>query len=51
MSTTFKPYTYLIGWSTLNKYYYGVQFNKKANPDDLWSKNFQFINWYAKKVS
>ena len=40
MSTTFKPYTYLIGWSSLNKFYYGVQFNKKANPDNLWNNYF-----------
>ncbi|MFA6198816.1 MAG: hypothetical protein WC679_00165 [Bacteroidales bacterium] len=40
MSTTFKPYTYLIGWSTMNKFYYGVQYNKKANPDDLWKSYF-----------
>ena len=36
----FKPYTYLIGWSILDKWYYGVQFNKKANPDNLWSTYF-----------
>ncbi|MFA6199309.1 MAG: NUMOD3 domain-containing DNA-binding protein [Bacteroidales bacterium] len=40
MSTTFKPYCYLIGWSTLNKFYYGVQYNKKANPDNLWNNYF-----------
>ncbi|MFA6198912.1 MAG: NUMOD3 domain-containing DNA-binding protein [Bacteroidales bacterium] len=40
MSTTFKPYTYLIGWSTLNKFYYGVQYGKKANPDNLWNIYF-----------
>jgi len=30
------PYTYLIGWSHLNKYYYGVRYSKKCNPSDLW---------------
>ncbi|MFA6199159.1 MAG: NUMOD3 domain-containing DNA-binding protein [Bacteroidales bacterium] len=40
MSTTFKPYTYLIGWSSLNKFYYGVQYNKKANPSNLWTTYF-----------
>jgi hypothetical protein len=38
------PYTYLIGWSTHNKWYYGVRYAKKkdvlyetgCHPDDLW---------------
>lgn len=34
------PYTYLIGWSSLNKYYYGVRFAKGCNPSDLWVKYF-----------
>ena len=29
-------YTYLIGWSNLNKYYYGVRFAKDCHPDELW---------------
>jgi rubrerythrin len=40
----YTPYTYLIGWSKLNKWYYGVRFAKKSkclyetgcHPDDLW---------------
>ncbi|MFA6198930.1 MAG: NUMOD3 domain-containing DNA-binding protein [Bacteroidales bacterium] len=40
MSTLFKPYTYLIGWSTINKFYYGVQYGTKANPSNLWSTYF-----------
>lgn len=36
----YKPYTYLIGWSELNKYYYGVRYAKGCNPDDLWRKYF-----------
>jgi hypothetical protein len=35
-----KPYTYLIGWSNLNKYYYGVRYAKKCHPSDLWTKYF-----------
>jgi len=31
-----KPYTYLIGWSKYNKYYYGVRYAKDCNPNDLW---------------
>jgi hypothetical protein len=34
------PYTYLIGWSKLDKWYYGVRFAKKCNPSDLWTKYF-----------
>lgn len=34
------PYTYLIGWSNHNKYYYGVRFAKNCNPDDLWKTYF-----------
>lgn len=34
------PYTYLIGWSKHDKYYYGVQYGKKANPSNLWTKYF-----------
>lgn len=34
------PYTYLIGWSILDKWYYGVRYSKKANPNDLWKTYF-----------
>lgn len=34
------PYTYLIGWSALDKYYYGVRYAKNCNPLDLWVKYF-----------
>lgn len=30
------PYTYLIGWPDLNKWYYGVRYAKNCNPSDLW---------------
>jgi hypothetical protein len=36
----YKPYTYLIGWSNVNKFYYGVRFAKNCSPDDLWEKYF-----------
>ena len=32
------PYTYLIGWSRINKYYYGVQYRIGCDPSDLWTK-------------
>ena len=36
----YRPYTYLIGWSALNIWYYGVRFAKNCTPDDLWVKYF-----------
>lgn len=30
------PYTYLIGWSKHEKYYYGVRYADGCNPIDLW---------------
>ena len=45
----YTPYTYLIGWSKLNKFYYGVRFaqtNKRClyetgcHPDDFWVTYF-----------
>jgi len=44
----YTPYTYLIGWSKLNKWYYGVRFAKKSaclyetgcHPDDFWKTYF-----------
>jgi hypothetical protein len=41
------PYTYLIGWSSLNKWYYGVEYSLKtkiANPSNLWTKYFTSSN-------
>lgn len=35
-----KPYTYLIGWSKLDTWYYGCRWSKDANPDDLWKTYF-----------
>ncbi len=33
-------YTYLIGWSDHNKYYYGVRYSKNCDPSDLWVTYF-----------
>ena len=33
-------YTYLIGWSHCNKWYYGVRYSKNSNPDELWKTYF-----------
>ena len=42
------PYTYLIGWSKLNKWYYGVEYGIKkipcANPKNLWTTYFTSSN-------
>ena len=34
------PYTYIIGWSSLNKWYYGVRYAKNCKPEDLWKTYF-----------
>lgn len=35
-----KPYTYLLGWSSNNKFYYGVRYAKACDPADLWETYF-----------
>lgn len=43
MYVEYKPYTYLLGWSSLNVYYYGVEYGQKtkvANPQNLWTSYF-----------
>ena len=44
------PYTYLIGWSHLNKWYYGVRFRKYCNPLDLWTTYFTSSKHVAKFI-
>lgn len=34
------PYTYIIGWSKYNKFYYGRRTSNKCNPSDLWKTYF-----------
>lgn len=34
------PYTYLIGWTKHDLWYYGVQYNSKARPENLWTTYF-----------
>lgn len=46
-----KPYTYLIGWSKQNKYYYGVRFAKNCSPNELWVSYFtssKYVGEYRK---
>ena len=33
-------YTYLIGWTKQNKFYYGARWSKDCEPTDLWSTYF-----------
>jgi len=33
-------YTYLIGWSSHNRYYYGVRYATSCNPSEFWSSYF-----------
>lgn len=34
------PYTYLIGWTKRDKYYYGVRYATNCQPEDLWTTYF-----------
>ncbi len=50
--TIYQPYTYLIGWSQFNKWYYGVRTAKFANPGDLWASYFtssKFVKQFRKQ--
>ena len=43
-----QPYTYLIGWSKLNRWYYGSRYSKKCHPSDLWVTYFTSSKSVAK---
>lgn len=36
----YTPYTYLIGWSNHNIFYYGVRYARDCHPNDLWESYF-----------
>lgn len=41
--TIYQPYAYLVGWTALNKWYYGIEYGAKtktANPINLWKTYF-----------
>lgn len=44
MNVNYTPYTYLIGWSYLDKWYYGTEYGvvktPRAHPDNLWKTYF-----------
>ena len=45
-------YTYLIGWTNQNKFYYGVRYAKECDPSELWVKYFtssKHVKNYANK--
>lgn len=45
-------YTYLIGWSKTNKWYYGVRYSEKSTDDDLWKTYFTssvYVREYREK--
>lgn len=39
------PFTYIIGWSSLNTYYYGRKTAKGCHPSDLWKNYFTSSNY------
>lgn len=43
-----KPFTYLIGWKALDKWYYGVRYARGCHPDDLWTKYFTSSKYVLK---
>ncbi len=51
----YEPYTYLIGWSDQNKWYYGCEYSqvsKIANPNNLWKHYFtssKIVSQFRKK--
>ena len=44
------PYTYLIGWSTHNIWYYGSRYAKNCHPSDLWTSYFTSSNYVVNMV-
>lgn len=48
----YTPYTYLIGWTEHNVWYYGCRYGKDANPSDLWKSYFtssKIVHEFASK--
>lgn len=40
LTNEYVPFTYLIGWSNFNRYYYGVRYKAKCHPTQLWKTYF-----------
>lgn len=48
----YKAYTYLVGWTELNKFYYGVRYSRKSNPENFWKDYFtssEYVKEYREK--
>jgi len=44
--TIYQPYTYLIGWTKQDKWYYGVRYANRVSPEfDLWKEYFTSSNY------
>ena len=46
----YSAYTYYIGWSLLNKWYYGVRFAENCKVEDLWTSYFTSSNYVKEFV-
>ena len=44
------PYTYLLKWTSIDKYYYGVRYKRGCNPADLWVTYFSSSKIVAQLV-
>jgi hypothetical protein len=44
------PYTYLIGWSNHNIWYYGARYAKNCHPKDLWKTYFTSSKYVAETI-
>jgi len=44
------PYTYLIGWSEHDLYYYGVRYANNCHPSDLWVTYFTSSKYVASYI-
>ena len=42
------PYVYLIGWTKLNRFYYGARWASSCDPSDLWTTYFTSSKHVAK---
>lgn len=42
------PYTYMIGWSSLNLWYYGRRTAKGCHPNELWKTYFTSSKYVSK---
>lgn len=53
MSNNHLTYTYLIGWSNHNKWYYGRRTAKNCHPNEFWKTYFtssKYVKEFRKKI-